>query len=105
MLILGPMKETNRLGTLYNSRSCDCIFFLQVTVSGRAYVDASSLHIIKHNIKYSLDIVLSLKVTYELIVIKMANKFCTDRAGNRFTRTSGSIFTLHLGEDMPHFHW
>ncbi|XP_074334059.1 uncharacterized protein LOC141671666 isoform X2 [Apium graveolens] len=74
----------------FNSSHCD------VTVSGRAHVDASSLRIIKHSIKYSLDIILSLKVTYELIVIKMANRFCTDRAGNRFTRTSGSIFTLHL---------
>ncbi|XP_017230653.1 uncharacterized protein LOC108205273 isoform X1 [Daucus carota subsp. sativus] len=73
-----------------NSSHCDVI------VSGPAHVDASSLHIVKHNIKYRFDVILSLKVTYELIVIKTANHFCTDRAGNNFTRTGGSVFTLHL---------
>ncbi|CAK9143303.1 unnamed protein product [Ilex paraguariensis] len=73
-----------------NMSNCD------VTIDGPAQVDASSLRIIKRDIKYSLDIILSLESTYAHVVIKMANDFCTDLAENNFTRTPGSTFIVHL---------
>ena len=57
-----------------------------------------SLRIIEHGIKYSLDIILSLRSMYGRIVIRMADNFCTDRAGNRFAQTNGSTIIIHFGE-------
>lgn len=74
----------------FNSSNCDVI------VSGPAHVDASSLRILHPESKYSLDIILSPESIYARINIKMSNMFCTDLAGNQFTRTNGSSFVVHL---------
>ncbi|XP_010249014.1 PREDICTED: uncharacterized protein LOC104591726 isoform X2 [Nelumbo nucifera] len=73
-----------------NSSTCD------VMVNGPAGVDASSLRVIEHNVKYSLVIALSLKSTYGRVFIKMADKFCTDPAGNQFVRSNGSVVVVHF---------
>ncbi|KAK9271997.1 hypothetical protein L1049_002366 [Liquidambar formosana] len=73
-----------------NSSNCD------VLVNGPALVQANSLRTIKPNIKYSIDIILSLTSIYAHVVIKMADKFCTDQAGNYFMRTNGSVIIIHL---------
>ncbi|KAI8017251.1 hypothetical protein LOK49_LG04G03527 [Camellia lanceoleosa] len=73
-----------------NSSNCDVI------VNGPAHLDASSLHIIKPDIKYGLSIIFSQRSIYARVIIEMADNFCTDQAGNQFTRTNGSIFIFHL---------
>ncbi|XP_052190857.1 uncharacterized protein LOC127800341 isoform X2 [Diospyros lotus] len=73
-----------------NSSNCDVI------VNGPARVDTSSLRIIKPDIKYRLNVILSSRSIYARVIIKMADKFCTDQAGNWFARTNSSIFTVHL---------
>ncbi|KAF8378009.1 hypothetical protein HHK36_029342 [Tetracentron sinense] len=73
-----------------NSSSCD------VMVTGPAYVDASSLRTVEPDIKYSLVIALSWRSIYGRIVIKMADNFCTDQAGNQFTRTNESVIIVHF---------
>jgi len=74
---------------------------LQVIINGPARVDTSSLRIIKPDIKYRLNVILSRRSIYARVIIKMADKFCTDQAGNWFARTNSSIFTVHLGKNIP----
>ncbi|XVF16198.1 hypothetical protein REPUB_Repub10bG0011300 [Reevesia pubescens] len=73
-----------------NSSNCDVI------VDGPAHVQASSLSIIKPNIKYSLLLVLSLKRIYGRVVVRMADHFCKDQAGNNFTRSNASTIIIHF---------
>ncbi|KAL6139426.1 hypothetical protein ACLB2K_057730 [Fragaria x ananassa] len=73
-----------------NSSSCDVI------VQGPAYVHASSLRMIKPSIEYNLDVILSFTSMNGRVVIRMADKFCTDQAGNSFTRTNGSTIIIHF---------
>ncbi|XP_062010344.1 uncharacterized protein LOC133726750 isoform X1 [Rosa rugosa] len=73
-----------------NSSSCDVI------IHGPAHVHASSLRMIKPGISYSLDVILSFTSMNGRVVIRMADKFCTDQAGNSFTRTNGSTIIIHF---------
>ncbi|KAJ6302233.1 hypothetical protein OIU77_016342 [Salix suchowensis] len=73
-----------------NSSNCDVI------LNGPAYLHASSLHIIKPNIKYRLDLTVSLKSLRGRILVRMADNFCTDKAGNSFTRTNSSSLIIHF---------
>ncbi|XP_017975918.1 PREDICTED: uncharacterized protein LOC18601011 isoform X1 [Theobroma cacao] len=73
-----------------NSSNCD------VSIDGPAQVQASSLSIIKPNIKYSLLLVLSMKHRYARVVVRMADDFCKDRAGNNFTRSNASTAIIHF---------
>ncbi|OVA09534.1 hypothetical protein BVC80_9101g56 [Macleaya cordata] len=73
-----------------NTSSCD------VLVNGPAYVDASTLQMVEPNIKYRVVVVFSVRSVYGRVVVKMAEKFCTDQAGNQFRRTNGSIIMLHF---------
>ncbi|XVF57778.1 hypothetical protein PTKIN_Ptkin07bG0009500 [Pterospermum kingtungense] len=73
-----------------NSSNCD------VTVDGPAHVQASSLKIIKPDIKYSLLLDLSLKSMYGRVVVRMADGFCKDRAGNNFSRSNASTAVIHF---------
>ncbi|KAM1009203.1 hypothetical protein ACFX13_045504 [Malus domestica] len=76
--------------TCLNSSSCDVI------VNGPGHVQASSLRMIKPSISYSLDVILSKKSLYGRVAIRMADCFCTDQAGNGFTRTNGSTIIVRF---------
>ncbi|KAH9791927.1 hypothetical protein KPL71_003931 [Citrus sinensis] len=76
--------------TCVNSSNCNVI------IDGPAHVQESSLRITETNIRYSLDIILSTGSIYGRVVIGMADKFCTDMAGNAFTRTNGSIIVIRF---------
>jgi len=67
-------------------------------VAGPAQVDASSLQIIRPGVTYSLEVIISSEVIYGRVVITMRENTCTDQAGNRFTRTNDSTFTIHFGK-------
>ncbi|CAM8999993.1 unnamed protein product [Rhodiola kirilowii] len=73
-----------------NSSNCDML------VSGPAYVQASTLRIVKPNIEYGLELILSPLVTYGRVMVRMADRFCTDYVGNYFMRINGSLLIVHL---------
>ncbi|XP_020209395.1 uncharacterized protein LOC109794350 isoform X2 [Cajanus cajan] len=73
-----------------NSSNCD------IMVAGPAQVDASSLQIITPGVKYSLEVIISSKVTYGRVVITMVENACIDQAGNHFIRTNDSTLTIHF---------
>ncbi|KAL6007060.1 hypothetical protein ACLOJK_032556 [Asimina triloba] len=65
-------------------------------VYGAGQVIPSSLKILQPNQKFSLLVELSPSVLYGRVVLIMDRDFCTDVAGNRFTRTTNSTFLLHF---------
>ncbi|KAK9117555.1 hypothetical protein Sjap_016502 [Stephania japonica] len=73
----------------------ECSFSCKVMVIGSAHIDASTLRAVKPSIKYSLILAFSTESAYERVAIKMADDFCTDEAGNRLTKTNGSILVVH----------
>ncbi|KAL9277823.1 hypothetical protein ACSQ67_024948 [Phaseolus vulgaris] len=82
-----------------NSSNCDCFDYgltCKIMVAGPAQVDASSLQIIRPGVTYSLEVIISSEVIYGRVVITMRENTCTDQAGNRFTRTNDSTFTIHF---------
>lgn len=66
-------------------------------VNGPASLNASTLQMVEPDITYSLVIDLSISSMYGRVVVKMADRFCTDQAGNLFTRKNNSI-VIHFGE-------
>ncbi|CAN1321654.1 hypothetical protein LINPERPRIM_LOCUS32107 [Linum perenne] len=73
-----------------NSSYCD------VLVDGPGSALASSLRAILPNRKYEVDIALSVEHMYGRVVIRMVNGFCTDEAGNFFTRSNSSVIMVHF---------
>ncbi|XP_058093203.1 uncharacterized protein LOC131239494 isoform X1 [Magnolia sinica] len=79
-----------------NASSCD------VMVNGPATVDASTLKMLQTNIKYSVVVDLSMSSIYGRVVVKMAEKFCADQAGNLFKRTNRSIAVVRFDRRPVH---
>ncbi|KAK1270816.1 hypothetical protein QJS04_geneDACA012623 [Acorus gramineus] len=73
-----------------NGSGCD------VLITGPGTIDVSMLQIIEPGIKYRLSLIPSADAIYGRIVIRLADKFCTDDAGNLFRRTTDSVLTLHF---------
>ncbi|WCJ27462.1 hypothetical protein M5689_009205 [Euphorbia peplus] len=73
-----------------NSSNCD------VLLDGPSYVQASSLRVIKPYIHYRLNIIVPLTSIYGRAVVRMAEGFCADKAGNSFKRTNDSIIVIHF---------
>ncbi|XP_065878870.1 uncharacterized protein [Euphorbia lathyris] len=73
-----------------NTSNCD------VLLDGPSYVQSSSLRMIKPNLQYRIDIIFSLKSSYGRVVVRMAENFCSDKAGNSFKRTNDSILVIHF---------
>ncbi|XP_020098257.1 uncharacterized protein LOC109717023 [Ananas comosus] len=65
-------------------------------VYGAGHVIPSTLEILQPGLEYSLVVGFSNTVEYGRLVLVMDKNFCTDAAGNRFTRTPNSSFTLHF---------
>ncbi|KAL7605511.1 hypothetical protein Lser_V15G17248 [Lactuca serriola] len=65
-------------------------------VYGAGQVIPKTLKTIKPNLKYSILVNLSPIVEYGRVVLVTDKGFCTDAAGNQFTRTANSSFFLHF---------
>ena len=65
---------------------------------GEGRVIPSSFKILQPKLKYSLSVALPSTVQYGRIILVMDKNFCTDRAGNIFTRTENSISYVHFGK-------
>ncbi|XP_026383362.1 uncharacterized protein LOC113278845 [Papaver somniferum] len=73
-----------------NASSCD------VLINGPAEVNASTLNMVEHDIKYRIKVEFSATGVSGRVVVKMADMFCTDEAGNQFKRTNKSVLILHF---------
>ncbi|XP_026383259.1 uncharacterized protein LOC113278708 [Papaver somniferum] len=85
-----------------NASSCDASLavYLQifrfVLINGPAEVNASTLKMVEQDIKYRIVVEFSASGVYGRVVVKMADMFCTDEAGNQFRRTNESVLILHF---------
>lgn len=70
----------------------------QLLVYGAGEVLPNTLSVIQPNMKYSLDVSVSERVRYGRLILVMDKDFCTDSAGNHFTRTDNSSFFIHFGK-------
>lgn len=75
-----------------------CYITLQLLVYGAGQVVPSSFRILKPNLMYSLLVSLSPAVQYGRAILVMDRNFCTDIAGNSFTRMLNSSVHVHIGE-------
>ncbi|KAF5933104.1 hypothetical protein HYC85_029275 [Camellia sinensis] len=65
-------------------------FSFQLLVYGAGQVVPTTLNILEPNLKFSLIVSLSSSVEYGRVILVMDKNFCTDNAGNKFTRTENS---------------
>lgn len=79
----------------------DCVFAKQLLVYGAGEVLPNTLSVIEPNMTYSLVVSVSERVRYGRLILVMDKGFCTDSAGNQFTRTDNSSFVIHFGEFDP----
>ncbi|KAK6924828.1 Bacterial Ig-like domain 12 [Dillenia turbinata] len=65
-------------------------------VYGEGKVMPSTLTVLQPNLTFSILVELSSNVEYGRVILVMDKNFCTDNAGNVFTRTPNSFFTVHF---------
>ncbi|CAI9112664.1 OLC1v1013138C3 [Oldenlandia corymbosa var. corymbosa] len=65
-------------------------------VYGDGQVMPNTLNVIEPNLKYSLTVGLSESVEYGRAIVVLDKSFCSDSAGNRFSRTENSRLLIHI---------
>ncbi|XP_057988518.1 uncharacterized protein LOC110668129 isoform X2 [Hevea brasiliensis] len=75
---------------------CSSVNTCNLLVYGAGQVIPSSLTILQPNVKYSLLVGLSPTDLYGRVILVMDKNFCTDTAGNTFTRVANSSFYVHF---------
>ncbi|KAK6249525.1 hypothetical protein SCA6_003530 [Theobroma cacao] len=75
---------------------CSSVNDCNLLVYGAGQVVPSSLIILEPNLKYSLLVAISSAAQYGRLVLVMDRSFCTDSAGNTFTRSANSSFQVHF---------
>ncbi|KAI4336176.1 hypothetical protein L6164_014735 [Bauhinia variegata] len=75
---------------------CASVNACNLLVYGAGNVIPSSFRILQPNLVYSLLINLSSTVQYGRAILVMDKNFCTDTAGNSFTRTPNSSLYIHF---------
>lgn len=73
-----------------STNSCNLIVY------GPGQVVPSTLRVLKPNLKYSITVRLSTSVEYGRVILVTDKNFCTDSAGNKFSRTENSWFVLRF---------
>ncbi|KAJ6676654.1 TRANSMEMBRANE PROTEIN [Salix viminalis] len=75
---------------------CSSVNACNLLVYGAGQVIPSSFTVLEPNLKYTILVGLSPSVLYGRVILVMDRKFCTDTAGNRFTRAANSSFFVHF---------
>ncbi|XP_059644189.1 uncharacterized protein LOC132285964 isoform X2 [Cornus florida] len=75
---------------------CSSINACNLLVYGAGQVLPTTLNILQPYLKFSLVVSLSSNDQYGRAILVMDKDFCTDKAGNRFTRTENSSFYIHF---------
>ncbi|XP_048229333.1 uncharacterized protein LOC8288982 isoform X2 [Ricinus communis] len=75
---------------------CSSVNDCNLLVYGAGQVISSSLTTVEPDLRYSLLVDLSPTVQYGRVILVMDRNFCTDTAGNSFTRAANSSFYVHF---------
>ncbi|KAL7161689.1 hypothetical protein ACSBR2_042210 [Camellia fascicularis] len=75
---------------------CSSTNTCNLLVYGAGQVVPTTLSVLEPNLKFSLIVSLSSSVEYGRVILVMDKNFCTDNAGNKFTRTENSSFLIHF---------
>ncbi|KAJ6294086.1 hypothetical protein OIU76_022213 [Salix suchowensis] len=75
---------------------CSSVNACNLLVYGAGQVIPSSFTVLEPNLKYTILVDLSPSVLYGRVILVMDRNFCTDTAGNRFTRAANSSFFVHF---------
>ncbi|KAK6920679.1 hypothetical protein RJ641_014357 [Dillenia turbinata] len=75
---------------------CSDVNTCNLLVYGAGQVMPSTLTILQPNLTFSILVKLSSDVEYGRAILVMNKNFCRDNAGNVFTRTANSFFTIHF---------
>ncbi|KAK7846551.1 hypothetical protein CFP56_007898 [Quercus suber] len=75
---------------------CSSVNACNLLVYGAGQVIPSSLNILQPNLQYSILVGLSSTSHYGRAILVMDKNFCTDSAGNKFTRNANSTFFVHF---------
>lgn len=78
------------------SFGCLTVNTCNLIVYGSGQVIPQTLAVLQPNLKYSMTIALSSTSLYGRAILIMDKGFCLDAAGNSFTRTHNSSFTIHF---------
>ncbi|KAK6148358.1 hypothetical protein DH2020_019270 [Rehmannia glutinosa] len=81
---------------------CSSVNACNLLVYGPGEVMPSTLNVIQPNLKYSLIVRVSERVRYGRLILVMDKNFCTDSAGNGFTRTANSSLFIHFDRRSVH---
>ncbi|KZV43374.1 hypothetical protein F511_21966 [Dorcoceras hygrometricum] len=74
---------------------CTSIKACNLHVYGPGQVVPNTLRIMQPNLKYSITVSLAERVRFGRLILVMDKDFCTDSAGNKFTRTDNSSLFIH----------
>ncbi|KAL4634077.1 hypothetical protein ACB092_04G171300 [Castanea dentata] len=75
---------------------CSSVNDCNLLVYGSGQVIPSSLNILQPNLQYSVLVGLSSTAQYGRVILVMDKNFCTDSAGNKFTRNQNYTFNVHF---------
>ncbi|KAL3824855.1 hypothetical protein ACJIZ3_020884 [Penstemon smallii] len=75
---------------------CSSTNSCNLLVYGAGNVLPNTLNVVEPNLKYSITVSVSKSVPYGRLVLVMDKNFCTDSAGNQFTRTENSSLFIHF---------
>ncbi|MCI05886.1 hypothetical protein A2U01_0026941, partial [Trifolium medium] len=79
---------------------CKSVNACNLLVYGAGQVIPSSFKTLKPNLMYSLLVSLSSTVQYGRAILVMDKNFCTDIAGNSYTRMPNSSVYVHIDVSM-----
>ncbi|CAK9156552.1 unnamed protein product [Ilex paraguariensis] len=75
---------------------CTSVNDCNLLVYGAGQVEPNTLNVTQPNLKFSIIVSLSSSTQYGRVLLVMDKNFCTDSAGNKFTRTVNSSFLVHF---------
>ncbi|KAA8540802.1 hypothetical protein F0562_024765 [Nyssa sinensis] len=75
---------------------CSSVNTCNILVYGAGRVIPTTFNILQPNLKFSLIVSLSSNIQFGRVILVMDTNFCTDKAGNKFTRTENSSFFVHF---------
>ncbi|CAI9757436.1 unnamed protein product [Fraxinus pennsylvanica] len=76
--------------------TCSSVNACNLLVYGAGQVVPNTLNVVQPNREFSVVVSLSSNVQYGRAILVMDKKFCTDSAGNKFTRTDNSSLFIHF---------
>ncbi|KAL2515681.1 hypothetical protein Fot_29652 [Forsythia ovata] len=75
---------------------CSSVNACNLLVYGAGQVVPNTLNVVQPHREFSVVVSLSSNVQYGRVILVMDKNFCTDSAGNRFTRTDNSSLLIHF---------